>query len=115
MNRITTPLVIALTASLPAMLDSAVKGTALLALIALLVLFMRKTSAATRHLAWLLGILGLLLLPLLSATLPGWRVLPAWTSVALPANARIEKTVVGPVLPAEPSPQPPDATIPSHL
>jgi beta-lactamase regulating signal transducer with metallopeptidase domain/biopolymer transport protein ExbD len=111
MNR--TPLVIALTASLPAMLDSAVKGTALLALIALLVSFLRKTSAATRHLAWLLGIVGLLLLPLLSAALPGWRVLPAWASVPISTKARMEKTNVEPALLEEPL-QPPVASLSSH-
>jgi hypothetical protein len=37
-------------------------------------------SAATRHLTWLLGVGGLLVLPLLSDVLPSWRVLPAWTS-----------------------------------
>jgi beta-lactamase regulating signal transducer with metallopeptidase domain/biopolymer transport protein ExbD len=113
MNRITTPLVIALTASLPAMLDSAVKGTALLALITLLVLFMRKTSAATRHLAWLLGIAGLLLLPLLSVALPGWRVLPAWASVPISTKARMERTNVEPALLEEPL-QPSVASVSSH-
>jgi beta-lactamase regulating signal transducer with metallopeptidase domain len=37
-------------------------------------LLRRRTSAATRHMVWTLGIVGLLLLPLLSAVLPGWKV-----------------------------------------
>src|SRR5688572_4346583 len=80
MNRLTTLLFTALAISPPALLDSAAKGTALLALVTLVVLFMRKTSAATRYLAWLLGVVGLLLLPFLSAALPQWRVLPNWAS-----------------------------------
>lgn len=103
MNHIT--LLSALTLSLPVMLDSAAKGTALLVLIALLVLCMRKTSAATRHLAWLMGIFGLILLPLLSAALPRWSVLPAWASVPIPANDRIEGTSVQSTPLVEPQPQ----------
>jgi HEAT repeat protein/beta-lactamase regulating signal transducer with metallopeptidase domain len=39
---------------------------------------MRRTSAATRHLVWSLGLVGVLLIPLLSETLPWhWGVLPA--------------------------------------
>jgi beta-lactamase regulating signal transducer with metallopeptidase domain len=34
----------------------------------------RRTSAATRHLVWTLTVVALLLLPILSAVLPGWRV-----------------------------------------
>jgi beta-lactamase regulating signal transducer with metallopeptidase domain len=101
MNRITAPLFAALTVSLPALLDSAAKGAVFLAVIGFLVLFMRKTSAATRHLAWLLGIVGLILLPLFSAALPGWRVLPAWASMPRPEHASIERTDVESVLPSE--------------
>ena len=37
------------------------------------VVALRGGSAAARHLAWTLGVCGVLALPLLSATLPGWR------------------------------------------
>jgi beta-lactamase regulating signal transducer with metallopeptidase domain len=62
--------------------DSTVKGTALLLLAAAVALLLRRDSAATRHLVWLLAIIALLVAPLLSALLPGWRVLPAWAGIA---------------------------------
>src|SRR4029434_5430799 len=80
MNRIATSIVAALAAAVPAIVDSALKGAVLLALVALVVALMRQASAAARHLAWFLGVAGLLLLPLLFAALPGWRVLPRWAS-----------------------------------
>jgi beta-lactamase regulating signal transducer with metallopeptidase domain/biopolymer transport protein ExbD len=56
------------------LLDAALKGAALLLTIALASLLLRKVSAAGRHLAWSLGAIGLILLPVLSALLPAWQV-----------------------------------------
>lgn len=75
------------------LLDSAVKGTALLLLAAAVALMLRRDSAATRHLVWLLAIVALLAVPVLSAMLPGWRVLPEWAwiggkAVVVDASAR---------------------------
>ena len=64
---------------LPILLDGAIKGVAILSLTALATLAMRRSSAAARHLVWFLGTLSLLILPLLSAALPGWYILPRWT------------------------------------
>jgi beta-lactamase regulating signal transducer with metallopeptidase domain len=64
------------------LLDSAVKGTALLALAAVAATMLRRDSAATRHLVWLLAIVAMLAVPLLSALLPEWRVLPEWAGVS---------------------------------
>src|SRR3954468_18773512 len=64
------------------LVDSAVKGTALLLLAGMLALLLRRDSAATRHLVWLLAIVALLVVPVLSALLPGWRVLPEWAAVS---------------------------------
>ncbi|MBI1849639.1 MAG: hypothetical protein HYR85_04790 [Planctomycetes bacterium] len=61
---------------LPVLVDSAWKGAVLLALASVTTLALRRASAATRHLVWTAAIGGVLLLPLLSATLPLWRVLP---------------------------------------
>src|SRR3954467_10777222 len=56
--------------------DVAVRGLVLLLAIVLVALALRHSSAARRYLVWSLGVIGLLVLPLLSATLPAWRVLP---------------------------------------
>src|SRR4051794_31133770 len=63
------------------LVDSAVKGTALLVLAAVAALILRRDSAATRHLVWMLAIVSLLAVPALSAILPGWRVLPGWAGI----------------------------------
>src|SRR6478735_8772937 len=60
------------------LVDSAVKGTALLALAAIAATILRRDSAATRHLVWMLAIVAMLFVPALSAMLPQWRVLPEW-------------------------------------
>jgi hypothetical protein len=54
----------------------AVKGTALLVVAAVAAMILRRDSAATRHLVWLLAMVAMLIVPVLSATLPRWRVLP---------------------------------------
>lgn len=70
----------------PILADAAIKGTILLCLAGITTLAMRRASAAQRHCAWLLAVGGVLMLPLLAALLPAWRILPQWpnsTSVAL--------------------------------
>ncbi len=64
------------------LIDSAIKGSVLLLFAAGVVFFLRRDSAATRHLVWLVAISAMLAMPLLSAVLPQWRVLPEWASVA---------------------------------
>jgi carboxyl-terminal processing protease len=58
----------------PALLDAALKGTALLAVACLLALPLRRASAAARHLLWALTLAGLLALPVLSLLLPRWQL-----------------------------------------
>src|SRR5580765_5115165 len=82
MNRTILTVAGMLSASSFVLLDSAVKGAALLVLAALAALMLRRDSAATRHLAWLLAMVALLAAPFLSALLPQWRVLPEWANVA---------------------------------
>lgn len=63
----------------PILLDGALKGLAVLMVTGLVTLAMRRSSAAARHLVWFLGTSSLLVLPVLSWTLPGWYLLPRLT------------------------------------
>ncbi|MEJ7595071.1 MAG: M56 family metallopeptidase, partial [Planctomycetaceae bacterium] len=63
------------------LIDSAIKGAVLLLFATGVVFFLRRDSAATRYLVWLVAIIAMLAVPLLSAMLPQWRVLPEWASV----------------------------------
>jgi beta-lactamase regulating signal transducer with metallopeptidase domain len=85
------------------LLDFAVKGTALLVLAAVVAAVLRRDSAATRHLVWLLAIVAMLALPLLSALLPEWRVLPQWAGVApeLAVAEASPRPIVGPAHPVD--------------
>src|SRR5437660_9029324 len=79
------------------LVDSAVKGAALLMLAAVAAMVLRRDSAATRHLVWLLAMVALLVVPVLSALLPQLRVLPEWAGVSQ------EPVVVATSLPSNPS------------
>lgn len=64
--------------SVLALLDAAAKAGVLLAVAVLVVLCMRRATAASRHLVLLCALTGALLLPLSFKFLPVWRVLPSW-------------------------------------
>lgn len=70
------------------MLDASLKGVFLLALGQVAVLLMRRTSSALRYFVYSLTIVGLLLLPVLSAVLPSWRILPHWKSSSFRGSAQ---------------------------
>lgn len=57
------------------------KSTFFLLLAALACRLLRRSSAATRHLIWTAALISILILPLVSATLPKWNV--AWGRVAI--------------------------------
>jgi beta-lactamase regulating signal transducer with metallopeptidase domain len=86
-----------LSASSLLLMDSAIKGTVLLALAAVAALLLRRDSAATRHLVWMMAIIALLIVPALSATLPQWRVLPNWMSAPIPSVAATDRVSPSPV------------------
>jgi beta-lactamase regulating signal transducer with metallopeptidase domain len=88
------------------LLDTAIKGAVVLGVASVLTLTLRRRSAAERHLLWLLALGSVLALPLFSALLPGWRILPRWrTSVETPefASAPLPQPI------ADPSPPQPIA------
>lgn len=86
-------------ALLQSLLDSACKGAVVLLLAWLVTLALRHVSAAGRHLVWFLATLSLLALPLLTAALPRWHILPSWTNnVAVPAPPAVSE-IPAPVRP----------------
>ncbi|MGE0813816.1 MAG: HEAT repeat domain-containing protein [Vicinamibacterales bacterium] len=81
------------TAVLSVLLGSAVKGSALLGLAALGALCLKRGSAASRHLAWQLGLLGLLALPVVTLVQPfQWEVpaLPALATARVVPETRVD-------------------------
>lgn len=82
--------------ALPFVVDMIARGVILLSLVAIGLVCWRRSSAARRHLAWGAAMFGLLLLPVLSAWLPGWRVLPAWMMATVSDSdvARLDSSTV---------------------
>jgi beta-lactamase regulating signal transducer with metallopeptidase domain len=79
---------------LPTAVWVVVKVSVLMAAAALAhALLRRRTSAATRHLVWTLAIAGLLLLPMLSAVLPGWQVAVRLAKADVPDPAPIREQI----------------------
>ena len=99
MNKLMSGLVVLSSASLAVIVDAILKGVLLLALAFVVVLLMRKASAAGRHLVWLLAVVSLLLLPVLSGVLPGWRVLPQWRTLDFPTTPQPAVSAVPPLHP----------------
>ena len=60
------------------LVDSAIKGTLILFLAAVVCVWLRKDSAATRHFVWTIAVCLLVAMPVLSLVLPQWRILPRW-------------------------------------
>lgn len=71
---------------LEVLFTASVKGFVVLVFAAGLNLVLRRSSAALRHLIWLLAVISCLCLPVISMTLPGWRlpVVPQMQTEAIP-------------------------------
>jgi beta-lactamase regulating signal transducer with metallopeptidase domain len=61
--------------------DVLLKGTIVLAVAGLAAWYLRGASAAVRHAVWSVALASLLFLPLLSASLPAWKLEPLYVSV----------------------------------
>lgn len=71
------------------LLDATIKGAVILLAASVLCFFLRRTSAAARHLVWSLALISVLALPVFSMLLPGWNlpVLPKITIIERPTDA----------------------------
>jgi beta-lactamase regulating signal transducer with metallopeptidase domain len=78
MNRNLLAISAALGTSSLMLVDSTIKGGLILLLATIVALMLRRDSAATRHLVWLVAIVAVLVVPMFSALLPQWQVLPEW-------------------------------------
>ncbi len=80
----------------PILLDSALKGAALVAVAAATVWLLRRRSAAARHAAWTAAVVAHLALPVLTLLVPGWRLpflpAPPWLGAAAATVVRQDVT-----------------------
>lgn len=89
------------------LLDIVMKAAVLLAAAGIVTLGMRKAAAASRHLVWCCAASAVLCLPLLSAVLPAWHVLPQHAQTrAEPLAAHMEQAGLS-ALHDAPPPAPP--------
>lgn len=54
--------------------DAALKSLLILVVVQLAIMMTRRASASTRHFIWVLGVLGCLVIPVLTLALPKWQV-----------------------------------------
>lgn len=64
------------------LMAAAIKGLVVFLLAAGVVWTLRRASAAARHLVWLTAMVSLFFLPMVSAALPAWRLLPQWMTLS---------------------------------
>jgi beta-lactamase regulating signal transducer with metallopeptidase domain/HEAT repeat protein len=101
------------------LIEVALKGTSLLFVAALLVLLLRRGSAAHRHLVWACALAGLVALPILLMALPAWRVSAPALAWLAPRNVTVQPTAEPDVLPTvavdDAQPSTPDALTPTPI
>ena len=59
--------------------EATLKGSVLMSAAGLTLALWRSASAATRHLVWLLGVIGALTMPVLTVVVPDWQIVPERT------------------------------------
>ena len=69
---------------LPLLGEAALKGTVVFGLASLASIWLRRGSAAARHLVWHVAVIAVLVLPLASALVPAWRVVPTFRTAVTP-------------------------------
>lgn len=69
-------------AAVSALADLTIKASLILSLAGIATALTAKRPASVRHAIWLAAVVGVLAMPLLSASLPSWRVLPANATLA---------------------------------
>src|SRR5687767_12377748 len=79
--------------SIPLAVAIVLKASLFLAVAALVAHFLRRCSAAVRHLIWCIGLTGVLLIPLIGYLLPEWRIITwSWNrsthSVLIPITSK---------------------------
>jgi beta-lactamase regulating signal transducer with metallopeptidase domain len=87
MNRVLLAVAVVFGTSSLLLVDSAIRGGVILTLAAFVAILLRRDSAATRHLVWLVAIVAMLVVPVFSATLPQWQVLPAGAAISRESRA----------------------------
>lgn len=92
----------------PWLLDMLLKSAVLLVLAGVTALLCWRASAAQRHQIWTLAVVGVLLLPVLSATLPAWHLLRWPQAVPTPQRMRTPASVtaspsISPAVSGEPT------------
>jgi len=92
-----------------------VKGTLLLALASVLVLALRRASAAHRHLVWACALVGLVALPMMQLSLPAWKVSTPLVGQIAPGFGLLAATVEPSTDAVEPADEVGSATVPPSV
>lgn len=96
-------------AAVSALADLTIKAALILSLAGIATALTTKRPASVRHAIWLAAVVGVLAMPLLTASLPSWRVLPANATLAAAVPATGAEMAATAVVPPVTSPTDPAA------
>ncbi|MGQ0633099.1 MAG: SUMF1/EgtB/PvdO family nonheme iron enzyme [Planctomycetaceae bacterium] len=82
---------VAADASVGWLVGGTIRASLLLLVAAALCALLRRRSAAVRHLVWVSALAATLVMPVLSAVLPEWQVLPEWIAAANTSPAGVSE------------------------